>query len=47
MLLVVLVGNLKYVNKYFIGRFFEVDIFIINGEVDFIYGLLEVFVGNV
>lgn len=47
MLLVVLVGNLKHVNKYFIGRSPEADISITNGEVDLIYGSPEVLVGNV
>lgn len=46
-LLVVLVGNLKHVNKYFIGRSPEADISITNGEVDLIYGSPEVLVGNV
>lgn len=50
MLLVVLVGNLKHVNKYFIGRSPEADISITNGEVDLIYGspecLLEMFKGG-
>lgn len=47
MLLVVLVGNLEHVNKYFIGRSPEADISITNGEVDLIYGSPEVLVGNV
>lgn len=46
-LLVVLVGNLKHVNIYFIGRSLEADISITNGEVDLIYGSPKVLVGNV